>query len=182
MPQPSSCLHIWCIENTPTFDYHWFSLFLAKFPEKTVTNMLQALNNLSKRSRPNRYPVPKLYNLFLVHEITKLHQAEAMVVNVVNPRMCASDIGCNHTLSPIVFYLYHNVAWLTSKGTLKMVYAVLHDTPGAYISAGEIRKPLMWSHSKEVIHTQKKAWDDMAEVWRAVALAFFMLSIQPWAH
>ncbi|KAJ7180982.1 hypothetical protein C8R46DRAFT_1071093 [Mycena filopes] len=145
--------------------------YLTKFPEKRATNILHTLNDPSKGSiSKDRYAVSKLFNLFLAREIAALLQAQGVVVNVVDPGMCASDIGRHRNLGPIASWLYRTVTWPISKGAINMVYAVLRPTPpGAYITSCEIRRPPSWTCKKEGLLMQRKVWDEMVEVWRGIA-------------
>jgi len=143
--------------------------FLAKFQEKQAPNVLQALNDISVSARGDRYPVTKLFNLFLARAISKLPQAEGVVVNCVDPGMCKSDIGRDRKLGPVAAYLYETVCWPTSKGAINMVYAVIKPTPpGAFVTSCEVRQPPAWARSKDGFAVQQKVWDEMAEVWRGV--------------
>ncbi|KAJ7742842.1 hypothetical protein B0H16DRAFT_1562530 [Mycena metata] len=145
--------------------------YLTKFPEKRATNILQALNDPSRgRMTKDRYAVSKLFNLFLAREIAALPQAQGVIVNVVDPGMCVSEIGRDRKLGPVASWLYHTVAWPISKGAINMVYAVLRPTPpGAFITSCEIRRPPSWTCKKDGLLIQKKVWDEMVEVWRGIA-------------
>ncbi|KAF8213732.1 hypothetical protein K438DRAFT_1957084 [Mycena galopus ATCC 62051] len=125
----------------------------------------------------DRYAVSKLFNLYFAREIAALPQAQGVVVNVVDPGMCVSDIGRDRKLGRFVKWLYHTVAWPISKGAINIIYAVLMPTPpGAFISAGEIRSPPAWTCKKDGLQLQKKVWDEMVEVWRGVAPELRILS------
>ncbi|KAF7340146.1 hypothetical protein MVEN_01933100 [Mycena venus] len=118
----------------------------------------------------DRYAISKLFNLFFAREIAALPQAQGVVVNVVDPGMCVSDIGRDRKLGRFALWLYHTVAWPISKGAINMIYAALMPTPpGAFISSCEIRSPPAWTCKKEGLQLQKKVWDEMIEVWRGVA-------------
>ncbi|KAJ6530073.1 hypothetical protein DFH09DRAFT_994706 [Mycena vulgaris] len=144
--------------------------FMARFPEKHAANILQTLNDKSKWVQRDRYFVTKLFNLFLAREIATLPQAEGVVVNVVDPGMCVSDIGRNRKRGRVASFFYHTIAWTITKGALNMLYAVLSPTPpGAFISACEVRQPPAWTRKQDGMQVQKKVWDEMVEVWRGVS-------------
>ncbi|KAJ7117481.1 hypothetical protein C8R44DRAFT_738381 [Mycena epipterygia] len=145
--------------------------FLARFPERRETNILQALNDSSKWTTGDRYFVTKVFDLFLAREISTLPKSEGVVVNVVDPGLCMSDIERDREHGAVVSYLFRTIAWPVSKGSINMVYALLSPTPpGAYISSCEIRQPPAWTRSKDGLEIQKKVWDEMVEVWRGVSL------------
>ncbi|KAJ7656357.1 hypothetical protein DFH06DRAFT_1199337 [Mycena polygramma] len=162
------------------------ALFLAKFAEKTATNILQALSDETKSNHKDRYPTSKLLLLFLTREIAALPQAEGVVVNVVDPGLCVSELGRDMDLKPALLFILTRLGWTTAKGALNLLYAVLNPTPpGAYISAGEIRQPSSWSRSVQGIRVQKQIWAEMLDVWRGVAPVmaetnFDQGSILPW--
>lgn len=54
----------------------------------------------------DRYNVSKLLDLFLVREIAKLPLAKDVVVDVVNPGMCVSDLR-DDLPWPVPFVPYH---------------------------------------------------------------------------
>ncbi|KAJ7464628.1 hypothetical protein FB451DRAFT_1264101, partial [Mycena latifolia] len=146
------------------------ALFLAAFPEKSGLNVLQVLNDEAKSNLKDRYPTSKLFNLFLVREIAALPQAEGVVVNVVDPGLCISELGRDLEIKPAVLYILMRLGWTTAKGALNLLYAVLSPTPpGAYISACEIRQPSSWSQSKEGIRVQKQVWGEMLNIWRGAS-------------
>ncbi|KAJ7135795.1 hypothetical protein C8R44DRAFT_729350 [Mycena epipterygia] len=148
--------------------------FLAQFREKRETNILKALNDSSKwaTGSRDRYFVTKIFNLFLARQISTLPEAEGVVINVVDPGLCMSDIGQDRQGEAAISrsYLFRAIAWPVSKGSINMIYAVLSPTPpGAYISSCEIRQPPAWTCSKDGMQIQQKVWDEMVEVWRGVS-------------
>ncbi|KAJ7854123.1 hypothetical protein B0H13DRAFT_2358602 [Mycena leptocephala] len=146
------------------------ALFLASFPEKTAPNILQVLNDEGKTNAKDRYPTSKLLDLFLAREIAGLPKAQGVVVNVVDPGLCISELGRDMDLKPAVLFILMRLGWTTAKGALNLLYAVLTPTPpGAYISAGEIRQPSSWSRSRDGLRVQKQVWNEMMDVWRRIA-------------
>ncbi|KAJ6534665.1 hypothetical protein DFH09DRAFT_1043424 [Mycena vulgaris] len=146
------------------------ALFLANFSEKSAMNVIKALNDEAKSNFKDRYATSKLLDLFVVREIAALPQAEGVVVNVVDPGLCISELGRDIELKPAVLFILMRLGWTTAKGALNLLYAVLSPTPpGAYISACEIRRPSSWSRSKDGISVQKKVWAEMLNIWREVA-------------
>ncbi|KAJ6530002.1 hypothetical protein DFH09DRAFT_151650 [Mycena vulgaris] len=144
--------------------------FLARFSQRHVPNILETLNDKSKWIQPDRYFITKLFNLFVAREIAMLPKAEGVVVNVVDPGLCSSDISRNGDPGAVIGFLFRNVAWPTSKGALNLVYAVVKPTPpGAFISSCEVRQPPSWTRKKDGMKVQKKVWDEMVEVWRGVS-------------
>ncbi|KAJ7735654.1 hypothetical protein DFH07DRAFT_1065014 [Mycena maculata] len=145
-------------------------MFTAQFPEKSAEKMLEVLNNEAKCDMFDRYPTSKLFNLFIARQIAQLPQAQGVVVNVVDPGLCTSELGRDLNLPSAVIWLLQRLGWSTAKGSLNLLYGVLSPTqPGAYISACEVRKPSSWSRSKAGIRVQEQLWSEMLEVWQGVS-------------
>ncbi|KAJ7331042.1 hypothetical protein DFH08DRAFT_966783 [Mycena albidolilacea] len=146
--------------------------FMARFSEKRATNILQTLNDPSQSNAlsGDRYPTTKLFDLFLAREISKLPQAEGVVINVVDPGLCRSDITRDEKLGAVGMFFMRNIGWPTSKGAINLIWAQLTATPpGAFIGSCEIRQPPAWTTKKDGLLIQKKVWDEMVEVWKGVS-------------
>ncbi|KAJ7794075.1 hypothetical protein B0H14DRAFT_3497401 [Mycena olivaceomarginata] len=118
----------------------------------------------------DRYPTTKLFDLFLAREISKLPQAEGVVINVVDPGLCRSDITRDEKLGAVGMFFMRNIGWPTSKGAINLIWAQLTATPpGAFISSCEIRQPPAWTTKKDGLLIQKKVWNEMVEVWKGVS-------------
>ncbi|KAJ7180936.1 hypothetical protein C8R46DRAFT_1319409 [Mycena filopes] len=68
-------------------------MFMAKFKERSGPNLLETLNDEKKSDIMDRYFTSKLFDLFIAREIASLSQAQGVVVNVVDPGLCKSEIG-----------------------------------------------------------------------------------------
>jgi len=145
------------------------AMFFSSFPEKHAPNILQTLNDASKSAVGDRYPVSKLFNLYAVREIARLRQAQGVVVNLVEPGFCVSELMREHNYNAFVTFVHSRIGWSSAKGALNLLYAALKPTPpGAYISACKIRQPASWTCDKEGLEVQKRVWHEMVEIWRRV--------------
>ncbi|KAJ6581881.1 hypothetical protein B0H19DRAFT_983986 [Mycena capillaripes] len=146
-------------------------MFLVKFPQRSGPKILEALNDEKQSTSAfDRYPTSKLFNLFVAREIAKLPQAQGVVVNVVAPGLCASELGRDFDLGPTAIFLIKRLAFTTAQGALNLLYGVLCPTPpGAYIYATEINEPPKWTDTKEGLAVQAKVWSEMVEVWRGIS-------------
>ncbi|KAJ7464633.1 hypothetical protein FB451DRAFT_1561869 [Mycena latifolia] len=136
-------------------------MFLAQFPQKSAKNMLKALNDENQGKIFDRYPTSKLFSFFFGREIAKLPRAKDVVVNVVSPGLCSSELGRDLDLKPTAAYLVQRLSWPTSKGALNLLYAVLSPTPPGADSS--------WIRSKEGVRTQEELWAEMLEVWKGIS-------------
>ncbi|KAF7356328.1 hypothetical protein MVEN_00965100 [Mycena venus] len=147
-------------------------MFLSKFPQKSAKKILKTLNTESEFAKDamDRYATSKLFNLFLTREIAKLPQAEGVVVNVVAPGLCYSELGRDLDLSPTTLFLFKRLAFTTTEGSLNLLYGLLRPTPpGAYIYACKLDKPPSWTDREKGLSVQAKVWSEMVEVWREVS-------------
>ncbi|KAJ7192859.1 hypothetical protein B0H12DRAFT_1171513, partial [Mycena haematopus] len=135
------------------------AMFFSSFPEKRAPNILQMLNDPRK-----------LFNLYTVREIARLPRALGVVVNVVEPGFCVSELMREHNYNSFVTFVYNRIGWSSAKGSLNLLYAVLKPTPpGAYISACKVRQPASWASDKEGLEVQKRVWNEIVEIWSRVA-------------
>ncbi|KAJ7030657.1 hypothetical protein C8F04DRAFT_1112742 [Mycena alexandri] len=158
------------------------SMFMATFSERSATKLLEALNDKSQSSIMDRYPTSKLFNLYVAREIVKLPEAQGVVVNVVDPGFCASELGRDLGIPSLVLWILNNtMAWTPEKGALNLLYALLLPTPpAAYVTAcavypsvcvlaHSVLRPPSWTQTKEGLDVQARAWSEMIEVWKGIA-------------
>ncbi|KAF7356361.1 Carnitine acetyl transferase [Mycena venus] len=141
-------------------------MFLSKLPQRSAPKILETLNDESQcgKNMWDRYTTSKLFNLFLAREIAKMSQAQGVVVNVVAPGLCASELGRDFGLSSTAESVVRRIAFSTTEGALNLLYAVLRPTPaGAYIYACKLYKPPSWTEKKEGLAAQAKVWSEMVE-------------------
>ncbi|KAJ7189041.1 hypothetical protein C8R46DRAFT_1206146 [Mycena filopes] len=144
--------------------------FLPKFPERSAPNILAALNDEHKSDIMDRYYTTKLFNLFITRELASLPKAEGVVVNVVDPGFCASEIGRDLALPAFVLWLLAKIAWTPEKGALNLLYAMLVPTPpAAYVSTAAVSPPPAWIRKPKGVAVQAKVWSEMVQVWKGLA-------------
>ncbi|KAJ7735789.1 hypothetical protein B0H16DRAFT_128083 [Mycena metata] len=144
-------------------------MYLAKFSERSGAKLLETLNNESESNIIDRYNTSKLFNLFLAREIATLPQAKGVVVNVVHPGLCTSELGRDLSLSPFTQWMVGKVGWTPAKGALNVLYALLRPTPpGAYIAACAEYPAPSWTVTKPGLDLQRKLWSEMVELWTGI--------------
>ncbi|KAJ6566761.1 hypothetical protein B0H19DRAFT_1138548 [Mycena capillaripes] len=143
--------------------------YRAKFTAKTAPEILKTLNINTPGVKGDRYETSKLFNLFLAREMAQLRQAEGVIVNVVHPGLVVSEIGREYNLGAFVRFLWRWLGWTPAEGSLNLLYGVLSPTPpGAYIATCEVREPPTWVKTRAGAQVQKRAWNEMVEVWGRV--------------
>ncbi|KAJ7739807.1 hypothetical protein B0H16DRAFT_1567884 [Mycena metata] len=145
-------------------------MFIAKWVERSGANLLETLNSESKSNIMDRYYTSKLFNLFLAREIVNLPQAKGVIVNVVDPGLCNSEIARDLPLPLFAAWILASISWEPAKGALNLLFALRRPTsPGAYITACAESPPPSWTGTKQGLHLQAKFWSEMVEVWKGVA-------------
>ncbi|KAK7042794.1 hypothetical protein R3P38DRAFT_3260733 [Favolaschia claudopus] len=156
-------------------------MFLTSFPERSSPHILEELNKQPKTGVIDGmyYPTTKLFSLYTAREISKLPLAKGIVVNIVDPGFCSSDL-LREVDIPAIF---RRIPWSCAKGSLNLVYAALNPTPpGAFVMAAQVRPSILYGNhdadafrgpyftlDKAGIEVQKRVWEEMKEVWCRVA-------------
>ncbi|KAF8142241.1 hypothetical protein K438DRAFT_1878481 [Mycena galopus ATCC 62051] len=145
---------------------------LASFPFKSAPHILTALNDKTKFKGDDvmdRYPTSKLFDLYLAREIAALEAAKGVVVNVIAPGLCASELGRDLPLPAVALFIFKKFAFTTTQGALNLLYGVLRPTPpAAYVYACKLTTPPSWTTSSAGLATQAQVWNEMVKVWRGV--------------
>ncbi|KAK7025040.1 hypothetical protein R3P38DRAFT_3316638 [Favolaschia claudopus] len=146
------------------------AMFLAKFAERSTPKSLEAMNDKDRFNMSDRYPTSKLFNFFTARELSKLPQAQGVVVNVVSPGLCVTEIAREFELPSAVIFLIHRIGFTAAQGALTLLYGVLRPTkPGAFVYACKVKEPPSWTKTPAGLSVQAKVWSEMTEVWREVA-------------
>ncbi|KAJ7463362.1 hypothetical protein FB451DRAFT_1139730 [Mycena latifolia] len=104
-------------------------MFFTTFAEQQEANILATLNDQTKNTKGDHYPISKLFNLYIAREIAQLPRAQGLVVNVVDPGMCTSELLREYNFGGVPNFLFHRLGWPCAKGALNLLYAVLTRTP-----------------------------------------------------
>ncbi|KAJ7625528.1 hypothetical protein FB45DRAFT_921667 [Roridomyces roridus] len=145
-------------------------MFLAKFTDRSKPKILEAMNVEGGSDVMDRYITSKLFDLFIARKIAALNQAKGVVVNVVDPGLCASDLARDLGLSAFIIAILRAIAWTCSKGALNLLYGVLNGTPpGAYIMFGKLCQPPDWTLTDTGLRVEEQIWNEMMDVWREIS-------------
>ncbi|KAF7326006.1 hypothetical protein MKEN_00451500 [Mycena kentingensis (nom. inval.)] len=143
------------------------------FPEreKEHKDLLKVLSkDVPGTSGQDRYSNSKLLLVLLTRELAALDVAKDVIVNVVDPGLCTTNIGRELPLHPLAIKLYNAIAWAPEKGALNLTYSVLKPTPpAAYVTSCEVRNSVAWSYTKEAERVQKQLVSEMVEIWKGVS-------------
>ncbi|KAJ7712718.1 hypothetical protein B0H16DRAFT_1479163 [Mycena metata] len=143
-----------CIEDGAASDNYWF---------RGYAKLSSVLSFIAHR-------LHQLFSLYLTREIANLPQAKGVIVNVVDPGLCTSELARDLPLSPTGLWLFQKIGWPPAKGALNLLYALLHPTSqGAYVTACAEYPTPAWTLTKKGLDLQAKFWSEMVEVWKGVA-------------
>ncbi|KAK7025039.1 hypothetical protein R3P38DRAFT_2952456 [Favolaschia claudopus] len=149
-------------------------MFMAKFAEQSAPKILAAMNDeaQSKGKLGDRYFTSKLLNLYLAREICKLPSAQGVVVNVVSPGLCTTELGRDLVVPSLGLKLINSISFTAAQGALTLLYGLLRPTPaGAFVYACKLtshRRPPSWTKTKKGLDLQAKVWAEMVDVWRTL--------------
>ncbi|KAJ7739822.1 hypothetical protein B0H16DRAFT_1758391 [Mycena metata] len=141
-------------------------------PHLVITGSAGTLNStlLYLPLLTGRASTSKLFNFFLAREIATLLQAKGVVVNVVDPGICNSELGRDLPIPSPVLWMFQKIGWEPAKGALNLLYALRSPTsPGAYITACAEYAPPSWTRTEKGLELQTKLWSEMVEVWKGIA-------------
>ncbi|KAF7309992.1 hypothetical protein MIND_00372000 [Mycena indigotica] len=144
--------------------------FFAIFREKEeISGILQALNNEEKQGDP--YATSKILLILYARVLAALPLAKDVVVNVVDPGLCMTNIGGEERKLPgWLLAIIKAIAWTPEKGALNITWAALQPTPpAAYVTSCEVRKSASWTYTKDADRVQEQVWKELVEVWTEVS-------------
>ncbi|KAJ7625584.1 hypothetical protein FB45DRAFT_1029938 [Roridomyces roridus] len=111
----------------------------------------------------------KLFNVYLARKIAGLEQAKGIVVNVVNPGLCSSELARDIPIPSFALPIIRFVAWSCAKGSLNLLYSLLNGTPsGSYVTACAVSQPPRWTLDESGLRVQERVWNEMVELWRTI--------------
>ncbi|SGY74432.1 BQ5605_C005g03363 [Microbotryum silenes-dioicae] len=143
----------------------------ARFEEAKVPgSTLDALNSPEHFYKTDRYNITKLLNMYLAHNLARILEKDSVIVNVVNPGLCVSEL--RKEMSWVFGKMLDMAARTTEDGSKNIAWAAVEDTSstaGAYISVCEIKSPAASLATQKNQALQQKVWDEMCEVWKKVA-------------
>ncbi|KAJ7058028.1 hypothetical protein C8F01DRAFT_1149228 [Mycena amicta] len=145
--------------------------FVAVFHEKKEQfGILKALNTESRSGKMDRYLTSKLLLILYARSLAKLPVAKDVVVNVVDPGLCMTNMGSDYDFPNWLMSIIKAIAWTSTKGALNIIYALLKPTPpAAFVTSCQVRKSVAWSYTKDAARVQNQLWKEMVEVWTAAS-------------
>nr|GAT59592.1 short-chain dehydrogenase/reductase family protein [Mycena chlorophos] len=145
--------------------------YMGIFEERKLTaDLLKTLNTDTKTDFVDRYPTSKLLLNLQTRELAALPAARNVVVNLVDPGLCVTNIANEYNLSGWVTAIWNFFGWPPSKGAWNIMFGLLKTTPpAAFITSCEIRKDTPWSYTPAAARIQALHWKESVDVWKAAS-------------
>ncbi|KAL2679299.1 hypothetical protein Neosp_010070 [[Neocosmospora] mangrovei] len=139
-------------------------------PEWKSDNTFTTLDDETKANMNMRYPASKLIQVFLAGELASRLEGSGVVVNMLQPGMCHSQLTREDGW--MVAVLKFLLARSTEVGSRTLVAAASagSDSHGAYMVDGEVDNDGLSSfvRSKDGEVAQKKLWKELSEILESV--------------
>ncbi|MCJ1233355.1 hypothetical protein MMC14_001311 [Varicellaria rhodocarpa] len=136
----------------------------TKFAEWKDPNIFAALSSEKTTSMGERYPTSKLLEVFAVRQMTKRFTDSGVVLNMLNPGLChselARDAGWGLWLLKLLF------ARTTEVGSRTLVAAASDESHGAYMNDGKAENNALspFVKSEDGAKAQKKVWSELRDI------------------
>ncbi|KAI5476855.1 hypothetical protein MNV49_007089 [Pseudohyphozyma bogoriensis] len=143
----------------------------AAFKEKNVAgSTLAALNKQEHFNSSDRYNITKLIDLFMTRKLATLPLASKVIVNCVNPGLCASEFRKNIDIPKVVSWILESMTRTAEEGAKNFVWAAVEcDVSASYVSVTAVKEPSKWSTSEEGLALETKLWEELCVEWKKIA-------------
>ena len=143
----------------------------TKFPERNKASIFAALDDPQETNMAERYSTSKLIEVLLVRELAPQISKMDVIVNMVNPGLCHSQLARDYDWK---FWLMKLVlARSTEVGSRNLVAAISagSDSGGTYMSDGIIaeNKLSTFVTSDEGLNTQHRLWAELKAILESIA-------------
>lgn len=141
-------------------------------PAKDGTSLLDDLNDPASANGamvgergPSRYYLTKLISLHLAQHIAALKAANGVIVNVVNPGLCATDL--TRTAPDQLKEYLKPISIPAEEGAKNLAWAATADidTKGAYVDELKVVEPVGWGVSEAGVEFGDKLFAEMSALW-----------------
>ncbi|KAA8643721.1 hypothetical protein EYZ11_012555 [Aspergillus tanneri] len=142
----------------------------ATFPEWRQDRILAALDDEDNTSMWERYPTSKLMEVLAIRELVSRVRDDAVIINMVNPGLCHSQLTRNASWSMAVMKFF--LARTTEVGSRTLVAGVAagSESHGEYMSNGEVASQELSAFVRrdDGQTAQKKIWKELSEIFEAI--------------
>ncbi|KAI8587757.1 hypothetical protein BDZ88DRAFT_499670 [Geranomyces variabilis] len=131
----------------------------------SAKSLLTDFNDPASPNAKERYAFTKLVDNYLARKISRLPDAQNVVVTAINPGLCISELVRNAPED-----MKNNLrskAMPTEEGAKNIAWASVADLKekGAYIDKLAVAEPSPFSLSPEGLDLEDKLWKEMVDLW-----------------
>jgi NAD(P)-dependent dehydrogenase (short-subunit alcohol dehydrogenase family) len=145
----------------------------TKFPERNSKNIFAALDSKELANMEERYNTSKLLQILLFREMVLKAADDSVVINMVNPRFCRSNIAREHDLGIIFAIVQKLLARTTEVGGRTLVAGATggDESHGAYMMDAKVHNGALsvFIRSGEGKKVQTKLWQELVEILEKTA-------------
>ncbi|KAJ5622642.1 Short-chain dehydrogenase/reductase family protein [Penicillium herquei] len=140
------------------------------FKEWKEDKVLKILSDKDRANMDERYPLSKLLEVLVVHELASRVRGSEVVINMLNPGLCHSSLGREADWKFAVFKFV--LARSTEVGSRTLVAGILNGTEahGAYMNDGYVDGEGMspFVRSAEGAQARAKVWSEVTSILEGV--------------
>ncbi|EMR85851.1 hypothetical protein ACHAPC_007627 [Botrytis cinerea] len=151
---------------------------MAKFPEKDLPQgeILAALNDATRYTQSDRYPVTKAISLLWTKELSKRIPSSEIIINAPTPGFCKTGLMSQTSgiMGLIVKLAFLSVGRSAQDGSRCLVDAAVSgplETHGRYLSEMKIKLESELVRSEQGEELGKKLWKEIMDVFARGGLA-----------
>ncbi|CAG7920339.1 unnamed protein product [Penicillium olsonii] len=143
----------------------------VNFPEWIEDYPLQVVSDPSKARMNERYPLSKLLEVLLVQELASRVRGSEVIINMVNPGLCHSQLTKNHESWTFAF-IKMVLARTTEVGSRTLVAGIAAglESHGAYMTNGDVDNTMLspFVRSDEGRQAREKVWGELSSILEGV--------------
>ncbi|KAK9452819.1 short chain dehydrogenase sol3 [Dipodascopsis uninucleata] len=144
---------------------------MSSFPEWKEPNTFVALDDQTNARMSERYPTSKLIEVLLVRQIAPKLEDSSVIINMLNPGLCHSELSRNAGLGLQIFKFF--LARTTEVGSRTLVAAAVagKESHGRYMHNGLIDDGALsdFVKSEEGKKAAEKLWTELREILETIA-------------
>jgi NAD(P)-dependent dehydrogenase (short-subunit alcohol dehydrogenase family) len=143
----------------------------TQFPEQHSADIFAALDNKETTNMAERYNTSKLLQVLIVRELAPRAASTGVVINMVNPGLCHSQLARDYGWGFWFFKLLFARSTEVGSRTLLAGASAESDSHGAYISDGVVDNNALSAYVKsgEAIPVQIRLWSQLKAILEDIA-------------
>jgi NAD(P)-dependent dehydrogenase (short-subunit alcohol dehydrogenase family) len=142
----------------------------VSFPEWKEDQPMKAISDPTKANMRERYPLSKLLEVLLVQELAGRVRGSEIIINMVNPGLCHSQLGREGGWSFMLMKLV--LARSTEVGSRTLVAGATAglESHGAYMTDGHVENTALspFVRSDEGRQAREKLWSELSSILEGV--------------